>query len=304
MPFYRFEGDDIAIGRDFAIVAHGQRRLLLEPLSAGDIAWLRAARDGAPVDAQAGDPKLVELLRQQRLLADAASGRGVKVTARIPARVVARLAAPLRPLTAAVPLALILAASLLVLGEAASRAARQTQSVGVPLSGWPVIIGLWLVSALLHELGHAAACLRFTGAVGAIRVIRGRRLLGLVTDVSSLCRATPSERGLIAVSGMVLQTGFAAAVAMAEPLGLLPPGIATAAAALIALTAASCAVPARRSDGDWALRDLFGLELEPRLTRRPGGRLSGLGWGYAVLAMRLALLGVASMTVLRALIHT
>jgi putative peptide zinc metalloprotease protein len=302
MPSYRFEGDDIALGRDFAIVAHGQRRLLLEPLSADDIAWLRAARDGALVDVQAGNPKLVELLLQQRLLAEAASGRVVKVAARLPARLVATIAAPLRPLTAAAPLALILVASLLALGASLS-VERSTQPVGVPLLGWLLIIGLWLLSAILHEFGHAAACLRFTGAVGAIRVTCGRRLLGLVTDVSSLCRATPVERSLIAVSGVVLQTGFAGAVAMAGPLVLLPPGIADTAGALIALTAAYCVVPGRRSDGYWALRDLFGIEFEPRLTPMHGGRLSDLGWGYAVLTVRLALLGVASMVVLRALIY-
>ncbi len=156
-------------------------------------------------------------------------------------------------------------------------------------------LGLFFLTALWHELGHAAALARHgypPGGIGAGLLFVIPVLFADVTAVGVLPRA---GRLRVDVAGVVFQFGFGGVLALMSGLGAAP-GI----AAWLALLAICWSLfPFIRADGYWIVCDLLGLtELENDPDPAPGFGLGLFLRGYR-LANAVFLLGVGIVLPLR-----
>lgn len=173
------------------------------------------------------------------------------------AKFVQKMARPLATLFAAPILWLlgglcVLAMPLLVRGFA--------MGSSLSLGGFGIfaIVAIALVSALWHELGHAAACWRFGQAPG--RIGFGLYLIfpSLFADVTSAWKLSPRQRVLVDTGGVYFQVIL---------LCLLAPGMAVAKSQewiALAITYNVCLIahnlnPLFKRDGYWLISDLAGL---------------------------------------------
>jgi hypothetical protein len=150
---------------------------------------------------------------------------------------------------------------------------------------------LFALTALWHELGHAAALRRERLPAGTI----GAGLLWvmpvLTCDVTASALLGRAGRTRVDAAGMVFQ--FAAAGALAAVASVWPPAGHGAAGALAAVL--WNAVPLLRTDSHWFLLDVLGLpDLDapaPPSWPRRGVRVAGLtAWRVVTVASLLALL--------------
>lgn len=176
----------------------------------------------------------------------------------VPARWTAALARRLAPLTAWPALA---ASALLGIAGYAFASAPS----GGPVST-PAVVGLFLLTALWHELGHAAALAREGYRPGGIGAGLLFLLPVLFADVS-LVEALP-RRGRLRVdlAGVGFQLGLGGLLSLA---GARCPAVAWAGWAALFAVAWSL-LPFLRSDGYWALCDA--LALRDLRSAPPAGR--------------------------------
>lgn len=249
MPSSRFEIDDIILGRDFAILAMGDRRLLLENLSSDERSQLKAVRRNHDLTQNVAEGRIATALR--RLGPSDADGH-VRRPIRLSSRHMALIATPLRPLASRGGLFATAILSVLIYVVC-------TPWMVANLRGddwtWPeqpavtVVTAILLVglSCLVHEIGHAAACLHATGATGGLTAVLSRRRLRLSIDVS--CRAMASSGGRcdIALGGLIFQTGFSAFLIVAGM--VFGQGVPILAAALILCVVSINLAPWKDNDG-------------------------------------------------------
>jgi putative peptide zinc metalloprotease protein len=141
-------------------------------------------------------------------------------------------------------------------------------------------LALFLVSGLVHELGHAAALLRSgyrPGGIGAgLMVI----LPVLWCDVSAVALLGRRDRLRVDLAGPAFHVAVAGAFAVAAP--ALPAAGGAAAAGVYAV--AWSLLPVIRSDGFWALADGLGAgDLERAPTAADPPRIVRLLLVYGVL---------------------
>jgi hypothetical protein len=294
MPYFSFDADDVAVGRDAAIFAQAGRRILVRHLSTDQVARIarcwRAGRFAADDlgEALMADLRGKTLVRDGHVDAarDAAVGGGrVARALRVPARTIALIARPLQPLTRVeVQLAVVVGVlGLLVSGvlHCVSIGSMTHWIATVTPSDALVACAVFFATTVIHELGHSAACLRLTGLTGSVRFTHYRGLPALASDVSAIALTDARGRASVAISGAITQTAFCAlllavggpAVRFGATLGLL--------------SALFVATPLPMTDGYWLLRDLFGWSLKPRLGRGGTGHVSDTVYGWALAAMTL-----------------
>lgn len=169
----------------------------------------------------------------------------------LPAALVARLAAPLsrafHPALAAPLVCAIFAAAGLVM--------RFGLSVGTDYfwSGY----GLFLISLLCHELGHASACARYGAAPSEIGLTAYLIYPAFYSNVSAAWALRRWQRVLVDLGGVYFQLLFAAACAVAYALLRLE-----SLRLCLVLIIGSCALslnPILKFDGYWLLADALGV---------------------------------------------
>ncbi len=132
----------------------------------------------------------------------------------------------------------------------------------------------FVICVFVHEMGHAIACLKYTGMDGSVRVQFYRGLPVFTTDVSSLYLCGPIQKGIIALSGIALQTTFSLLLLL-RPIHSIQMG-----ASLSLLSAAFALVPLSGSDGYWFLSDVFKTKIVGPFGE--SGRRDWIGYAYAV----------------------
>ncbi|MCP4573735.1 MAG: hypothetical protein GY838_15355 [bacterium] len=175
----------------------------------------------------------------------------------LPPPVVMRLAQPLTRVVSGRGLALA------TVGGLAAAATRLIPGVPEILVTWPrgaAALLLFLSTALLHELGHAAALMRRGYAPGAVGVGMLFVLPVLWCDVSAVALLSPRRRVAVDLAGPAFQLAAAGMLFLTDT--LLPaswrgPCTMAGTAALAAIVWSL--VPFIRSDGFWALGDLLGV---------------------------------------------
>jgi hypothetical protein len=303
-PWHAFDADDVCVGPEAAIVVQGSRRVLVRNVTPAQARQLaRACRAGAFRHGELDERLVDELARSSLVSAPLREAPAARRRAgpRVPSRIVARLAAPLRPLTTWQAQLAIVA---LVVGLLAAGAVELSRGVSplrwvTALRPVDVLVAalVFFLTAVVHELGHAAACLRHTGMTGGIRLASYRGLPALAADVSAICLTGKAGRANVAISGGVMQAAVAAL--------LLPVGneAVRLGATMALLSALFVVTPLPLTDGYWCLRDLFDLDLRPRLRGLSGGR-AGLVYGWSLCAMTLffgAMLSIECVAMFRAL---
>lgn len=154
---------------------------------------------------------------------------------------------------------------------------RATGAVLTPVSGVevPILYGAALVSVLVHEFGHAAACLRYGCPPGRIGIGLYVIFPALFTDVTRAWRLPARQRAVVDLGGLYFQS---AVMVVLGAYGLLTSS--PIALQLVWITLFSMFYtlnPVFKMDGYWLLSDLSGL---PNLHRRMGEgvrTLLGLG---------------------------
>lgn len=191
----------------------------------------------------------------------------------LPPALTRRLARPLVPLVSVGALVLLAMAGAVALG------AQVLIGDPPPPLTWTraaLALPLFLATALLHELGHAAALLRRGYAPGAVGVGVLFFLPVLWCDVSPVALLPPRRRLAVDLAGPALQLAAAGTLFATD---ILLPASRRGPWALAGAAAAAAVVwsliPFIRSDGFWALGDALGIgdldrapePWEPRRTR-------------------------------------
>ncbi len=154
-----------------------------------------------------------------------------------------------------------------------------------------VALGLFLLSAVWHELGHAAALARHRYPPGGIGVGLLFVVPVLFADVTAVGVLPRSGRLRVDIAGVAFQFGFGGLLAGSA--FVVEPGPAPVMAAWLVLVAVCWSLfPFIRADGYWLVCDLLGLaELEAD-PQPPPGRALRLFLGVYRLANAAFLLGV------------
>lgn len=288
----RFDADDIIFGRSFVVFVQGARRVMIDHLSPPQILAIRCSTDSlSPRLASQGE--LVERLVRSRILVDRTDEkpeRVVKVGLR--SETVRMLASGFVPLTTKTVLGLQVVVSIFsaiyLIGYVGVYRGSFVTDFGAMI-GIGTLIGTVLVfylSMLMHELGHAAACLRVAGGVGGIRMGWHKALLLMAVDVSPIHRASPRDQFVVAISGSIIQFTVATIVLWIAALTqILHYGLLVAYPLIIAAIMYSI-VPTYRNDGYWAVKDLTGWDVAGPDSPDTGG----LKW--LVRLLRLCRLGL------------
>jgi hypothetical protein len=205
----------------------------------------------------------------------------------VPASVVRAIAARLSPLAAWPALAILATAGALSLAL----------SPRPPLPDQPrsltLALAVFLVTALVHESGHAAALARTGWSPGRIGLGVLWVLPVLWCDVSAVALLRVRDRARVDVAGIAFQLAAAGLAAVAAT---LVGEQAVAVGAYMAVAAVTWnLLPLARTDGYWLACDLFGLPDLARPLKAGAGRgrrLVAAAW-RALTAVMLAALVVA-----------
>lgn len=278
------------------IVTHGGRRTAVAPR----VGRMLLPLHGRKLDAARLRAELAGNLADEEaaVLTEAIAGRDTARGGRralwlrlplVPARATAALARRLAPL-AAWPALVLLAlggpAGYLLAGEPAAGAVST-----------PSVLGLFLLTALWHELGHAAALAREGYPCGGIGVGMLFLLPVLFADVSLLGALPRRGRLRVDLAGVAFQLALGGALCLAGRVSA-----SARAASWVALFAVAWSLlPFVRSDGYWALCDA--LDLPDLRSLPPAGRGRTLrafvfvfriaAWGFlAIVCALMALRGV------------
>jgi len=215
-------------------------------------------------------------------------GRGLwlRVTV-LPAPLVRLLAHPLRGGTSWPVLAL-----LVLLGMAGLLLSRVVVRDGPGISSvaWPEALAFFLLTALVHELGHAAALRREGWPPGAVGVGVLWVLPVLWCDVSAASLLPRGGRARVDLAGVAFQLAAAGTVAMVSSFAGIAAGLVGAQLAVAAIIWSL--LPLARTDGYWLacdLLDLPDLEAEPRGSPRRARRLAIVAWRLFTALLLVAL---------------
>ncbi len=197
----------------------------------------------------------------------------------LPARLTARLAAMAAPLFS-LPWLVVLAAAIAVAGWVV-----RTDGAGLAHAEAALPAGylLFLVSLLVHELGHAAACARFGGAPSDIGFTLYLVYPAFYSDVSAAWFLKRSERVLVDLGGCYFQLlagGIFGALYLEshwEPLRI--------ALVLILVSCAFSLNPVFKFDGYWVVADALGVTNLGQQPRRIAKALLGRVRGRPVAAL-------------------
>lgn len=215
----------------------------------------------------------------------------------LPARVVAQFARPVarayHPVWSAVVVIVLAIAGTLAVTH-------RVLEGGVGPTGFGTGYLLFLASLVAHELGHAAACVRFGAKPGAIGATMYLLYPALYSDVTSVWALRRWQRVIVDLGGayfqLVVCAGFVA--------GYLVTGWAPLRIAVL-LTIAACVLslnPVMKFDGYWIVSDALGVTnlgqvplrlgtvLWAKLRRR---RVAALPWPWPIVAL-LAIYSVAT----------
>ncbi len=157
-----------------------------------------------------------------------------------------------RPVAAAVLVAVLAMLVRMVVFDGLPQVARALHQLS-----WLDVLVLSLLAPLLvflHELGHLAACRRFSGTHGDVT---GLLPASWSADVTEAWRLPRARRCIVDAGGVYLQL-VAAVVSYAIYVGTAWPA-ALAAALFLQFTAAWCLLVGTRTDGWWLLTDALGL---------------------------------------------
>jgi hypothetical protein len=261
------------------LVVHGRRRLAVPPELGRRLLDLDGGRPGVPELALrlGGD-----VTAARALLAPGGRHRGRGPWLRlplVPAAAVRRAAGPLRPLAAWPVLAVGAAAGafLVPIGAGAG--------VGAAAPALVAAVALFLLGAVVHELGHAAALARAGYPPGGIGAGLVAAVPVLWCDVSAVTLLGRGGRARVALAGPAFQAAFAGLLALAGRAGAGAAAAACGAAAAWSLVAVAWSLlPVFRADGFWLLTDLLGVDDLDRLPRAGDrGRTRLLLGGYRLL---------------------
>lgn len=236
--------DDIIVGKDFAIVAKGGRRWMFGGLSRDQLRQLSDSRS-------AGSMLRALAERQEIDFGHRREARPLKML--LSSRIMTMLAKPASGLTFPAALGLMTLAAVGVgayIATAASPNESSYVAIGVSTNVL-MVCTTFVLSFCVHELGHAAACVRATSATGGLRGHISPGGLQLAVDVSSQVRANRSGKLTIALAGPVFQIAFAAGAGLTGMLAALSTLVPTAGA--VALVAIANLVPVGSNDGAVAL---------------------------------------------------
>src|SRR5262249_22614794 len=117
-----------------------------------------------------------------------------------------------------------------------------------------LVVAVSTLRCLLHEIGHAAACLRLAGSVGGIGFGVFVMTPVLYCDVSDIHLLSRKSKATIGIAGTVVDLVFLATWALLAGDGLL----ASKAYLIGMLSVLLNLLPFYRSDGYWVLSDLAG----------------------------------------------
>jgi hypothetical protein len=212
------------------------------------------------------------------------------------ARHVRSLAAVLAPLFAPWTLAGVMA---LCLGMHATYALLTAQQIGYHelLSYTPSELLLLVVvcvgRSLVHELGHAAACLRLAGSVGGIGYGVFITTPVLYCDVSDVHLLPRRAKALVGMAGTVLDIVFLALLIAVAGANLIVMKIYWLGVIAVLLNL----VPFYRNDGYWVMNDLAGSDdlLERSLHAVTRGRARLADWALLVF-MAACLMAMLALT--------
>lgn len=193
----------------------------------------------------------------------------------IPARVVAALARALgllyRPPIAPIAVAVCVGAQLwFFIAHSGARAGAASSMVW----GWLAAIVLYLISMLLHELGHATALRTFgvdPGAIG-LSARRGEPLWS--SDVTGVWKLRRRQRVVVDLGGIYFQSLFVGALIVLHATlpGLLPGIVVARVVAIVDVIVLFNLAPLWRSDGFWLAADLAGTRYPRADAPMPGDR--------------------------------
>lgn len=299
-PWFVFKGDDIAVGAEHAIFSVGQRRVLVRPLTQQDSAALSELSRKQCIAANTVSPGLARHLLGQYLLTSSDQPQAatrVRPGSMASHRVVAivRWVWPRPDSLFASPASLIRMALLslgIVLAWWSGRPLPDLPSIArwfatAPFLDLQLVSAAVFLAAIGHEYGHAAACYRYSGTCGTIRITHYRGLPAIATDVSAIHTIVDRrEKAMVAAAGPIAQAWI----------GLLflavPDERIRLAGMLTLLGAAFVFMPMPMSDGYWLLRDLFNLSLRPTWRRSTGRHWCDLVYGWSLTIATLALAAV------------
>jgi hypothetical protein len=115
-----------------------------------------------------------------------------------------------------------------------------------------LVLGLSLLSSLIHEFGHASACQRFAGRTGEIGVGINMLVPVFFANVSNIYTLKRHQKALVAVAGLYFQMLFGAVVMLfADSYEQLDKFI-----TLYLIGFVFSLLPLYRNDGYWFLSDL------------------------------------------------
>lgn len=232
----------------------------------------------SPADVEASYQKVVERIVAIEAQGDKLTGafwlKRRLLTSALVERIARRAAAAFHPVAAAIFITLIVA------GAAAGRAGARVDAGHF----WPAY-GLFILSLLAHEIGHAAACARYGARPGEIGLTLYFIYPAFFSDVSAAWALPRWQRVIVDLGGVYFQLiagaayGFAYLLSGYEPLRLA-----------MAFIAGSCLFslnPILKFDGYWVVADALGvtnLGRQPKriarhlLDRLRGRRAQPLPW--------------------------
>lgn len=284
---YQFDVDDVALGDTFAVLSQGVRRLLLKNLSADDVRTFSDLNRNRVFRREQLSEKMFASLTAHGLVLDTPEvptwRRRFASKLRFSSSTVSRLARPLMPLFSVPGLIFLVLFQALLYSLPGVHFAKiqdfahwATQVTAVDAV---VTLAVVFMSMVVHEFGHATACLKMTGATGSIRVMTFRGTPAMAADVSSICLTDERGKAVVAMAGALFQSTFAACL-----LAFGPPQ-AQMAATMAILGAMFSMTPLPNTDGYWLIRDFFNLRLRPRLWLvRSERSWTNVVYGYLLLA--------------------
>ncbi len=264
--------------------------------SYADIACELSRRSPAPITAGAVEEFYGELVGRLEAETTARDERNAGYLIRIPllpGSFVDAIAGVLAPLFGAVPVALIVPAVIAVLG-AWLMIERQPHGAQFSVVEYAQGYGLFLLSMLFHELGHAAASRRYGARPSAIGFTLYLMFPALYSDVTATWALSRRQRVAVDLGGTYFQLVAASVYAVADVME--PSRVAHVALLMILGTALFNLNPLFKFDGYWVLADTLGVTNLSAQVRSVAGRCSAallrhepldLPWPRAIVAILL-----------------
>jgi hypothetical protein len=209
LQYFVFNGDDIFLGENEAIVALGDNRLEIRGLKTVELKVLIELRDKMQVAAEERDSNLIQLLRKNRVISLKTERRetSLRIKLLLRSKIVRVLCRPMLPICEKTMLVLLAISGVISLLHLA--AIELVQLLGLRLSALQLlaVFGLLAWTSLAHELGHGAFCLKSTGNVGWIKVKPSFPFFKFAVDVSPSCRLSIEEKIWLSFAGPSFQLG-------------------------------------------------------------------------------------------------